>query len=283
MKLGFDLLLWTTHVTEQHWPILDRLKATGYDGAEIPMFEGEVAHYRQLGQRLRDVGLASTGIGVMSGGNSISPDKAQRAGALDHLKWLIDCTEAIGGDVCAGPFHQPLGEFSGRGPTPDEVKWCADVHKEASQYAARSGLALAVEPLNRFECYFLNTMEQAAALAARVDEPNYGFLFDTFHTNIEENDVPALVRSTFEWIKHVHITENNRGVPGAGHIPFQPIFDALRQSGWDGWLTVEAFGSALPDLAAATKIWRPLFDRPEDVYEGAYRLMRDGWDAAGQG
>src|SRR5689334_4147058 len=107
MKLGFDLLLWTTHVTEQLWPILDDLK---------------------------DVGLAATGIGVMSGGSAISPDKAVRAAALDHLKWLVDCTAAIGGDVVAGPFHQPLGEFSGKGPTADEVAWCADVHKQAAQY-----------------------------------------------------------------------------------------------------------------------------------------------------
>src|SRR5690606_21804469 len=157
MKLGFDLLLWTTHVTEEHWPILDRLKATGYDGAEIPMFEGSVAHFEKLGKRLADAGLAATGIGVMSGGSAISPDKAERDGALDHLKWLVDCTAAIGGDIAAGPFHQPLGEFSGRGPTPDEVKWCADVHKEAAQYAARSGNTLAVEPLLLLQCYFLIT------------------------------------------------------------------------------------------------------------------------------
>lgn len=277
MRLGFDLLLWTTHVTEQHWPILDRLKATGYDGAEIPMFEGTVAHYQQLGQRLKDVGLASTGIGVMSGGSAISPVRAERDGALDHLKWLIDCTAAIGGDVAAGPFHQPLGEFSGRGPTGDEVKWCAEVHKQAAQYAAAAGITLAVEPLNRFECYFLNTMEQATELVELVDEPNYGYLFDTFHTNIEENDVPALIAKTIGAITHVHITENNRGVPGAGHIDFASVFKALKSAGWDGWLTVEAFGSALPDLAAATKIWRPLFAREEDVYEQGFRLMRDGW------
>ena len=280
MKLGFDLLLWTTHVTEQHWPILDRLRATGYDGAEIPMFEGSVAHYQKLGQRLRDAGLASTGIGVMSGGNAISSVAAERQGALDHLKWLIDCSAAIGADVTAGPFHQPLGEFSGRGPTADEVKWCAEVHRQAAQYAATAGIALAVEPLNRFECYFLNTMEQATELTRLVDEPNYGYLFDTFHTNIEENDVPALIGQTIHAIKHVHITENNRGVPGAGHIRFQPVFDALKAAGYDGWMTIEAFGSALPDLAAATKIWRPLFDREEDVYEKGFALMRDGWAKA---
>ncbi len=283
MKLGFDLLLWTTHVTDQHWPIIESLKATGYDGVEIPIFEGDVAHYEKLGRRLREAGLLATGIGVMPGGgkSAISPDKAERQGALDHLKWLIDCTAAIGGDIAAGPFHQPLGEFSGRGPIADEIKWCAEVHKQAARYAAPAGITLAVEPLNRFECYFLNTMKQAAALSRAVDEPNYGYLFDTFHTNIEENDVPALIGETIGAITHVHITENNRGVPGAGHIAFQPIFNALKRAGYDGWLTIEAFGSALPDLAAATKIWRPLFTSEADVYEKGLRLMQEGWARAG--
>lgn len=280
MKLGFDLLLWTTHVTDEHWHIIDALKAAGYDGIEIPMFGGEVAHYEEIGRRLRDRGLESTGIAVLPAGNCISPDADERRKALDGLKWMIDCTVAIGARTVAGPFHQPLGIFSGSGPTADEVKWCAEVHKQAAQYAAQGGVTLAVEPLNRFECYFLNTMEQATTLTAKVDEPNYGYLFDTFHTNIEENDVPVLIGKTIHAIKHVHITENNRGVPGAGHIRFQPIFDALRRNGYDGWLTVEAFGSALPDLAAATKIWRPLFDKESDVYEGAIKLMRAGWDAA---
>lgn len=280
MKLGFDLLLWTTHVTDEHWPIIERLKATGYDGVEVPMFEGTPDHYEKLGRRLRDVGLGATGVGVMAGGNAISPDYVQRAGALTHLNWLTDCTAALGATLVCGPFHQPLGEFSGRGPTADEIAWCADVHKQAAQYAARQGVALSVEPLNRFECYFLNTMEQAASLVRRVDEPNYGYLFDTFHTNIEENSVPPLIASTIGQINHVHITENNRGVPGAGHIDFQSVFNALKQSGYDGWMTIEAFGSALPDLAAATKIWRPLFGSEAEVYEKGFKLMREGWDRA---
>jgi D-psicose/D-tagatose/L-ribulose 3-epimerase len=280
VKLGFDLLLWTTHVTDEHWPIIERLKATGYDGVEIPIFEGPVSYYEAIGRRLKDMALESTGVAVLPAGSCISPDAAERQKALDGLKWMIDCTAAIGADVVAGPFHQPLGVFSGSGPTPDEAKWCAEVHKQAARYAAGAEVTLAVEPLNRFECYFLNTIDQAVALSNAVDEPNYGYLFDTFHTNIEENNVPALVSATIEHIKHVHITENNRGVPGAGHIPFQPIFDALRRGGYDGWMTVEAFGSALPDLAAATKIWRPLFARESDVYEGAFRLMREGWDRA---
>jgi D-psicose/D-tagatose/L-ribulose 3-epimerase len=123
-------------------------------------------------------------------------------------------------------------------------------------------------------------MEQATELTRLVDEPNYGYLFDTFHTNIEENDVAALIAKTFHAIRHVHITENNRGVPGAGHIDFRSVFGALKKAGWDGWLTIEAFGSALPDLAAATKIWRPLFASEAEVYEKGFTLMRDGWAKA---
>lgn len=283
MKLGFNLLLWTTHVTDEHLPIIERLKATGYDGVEIPMFEGSPEHYAKLGERLRDAGLGSTGISIMPPGcgkSAVSAEPAERAAALDHIKWLIDCTAALGGDLAAGPLHQPLGDFTGSGATSDEKACAVEVHKAAAQYAARNGIKLSVEPLNRFECYFLNTAADAAELVTRVNEPNYGYLYDTFHLNIEENSLTDVIPATIKQINHVHISENNRGVPGAGHIAFQPIFAALKRGGYDGWLTIEAFGSALPDLAAATKIWRPLFARPEDVYERGYRLMREGWDAA---
>ena len=78
----------------------------------------------------------------------------------------------------------------------------------------------------------------------------------------------------------MHISENDRSTPGTGQINFAAVFAALKLSGYDGWLTVEAFGQALPDLAAATRIWRPLFDRPEDVFKGAFSLMSQGWAAA---
>ena len=282
MKLGFNLLLWTIHVTDTHLPIAEKLKATGYDGVEIPMFGGDVAHYRALGRRIADLGLEATGVGVMPGGGKscISPDKAQREAALDHLKWLIDCTHALGGNLVAGPFHQPLGAFSGQPPTRAELQRLAEVHKDAAVYAAGAGITMAVEPLNRFECYILNTTAAAAALVAEVAEANYGYLYDTFHSNIEETSVAGVIEKTAPALKHVHISENTRGVPGQGHIDFAAVFRALRRAGYDGWMTVEAFGSALPDLAAATRIWRPLFASPEAVYEGAYRLMRDGWDRA---
>jgi D-psicose/D-tagatose/L-ribulose 3-epimerase len=283
MKTGFNLLLWTTHVGETHFSLLEKLKAAGYDGVEIPVFEGDVAHFEQVARALADNGLDCTTVTVLpsEAHSAISPEPESRAGALDHLKWAIECSTALGSELLCGPFHQPLAVFSGAGPTDDEKARAAEVHRQAADIAAEAGLVLAIEPLNRFECYFLNTMADARAHVRRVDRPNFGALYDTFHANIEEKDPVGCIAETADVIRHVHVSENDRGTPGKGHVPWLATFRALRAAGYDGWLTVEAFGTALPALAAATKIWRDLHASPEEVYEHGLRTMRDNWIAAG--
>jgi D-psicose/D-tagatose/L-ribulose 3-epimerase len=283
MKAGFNLLLWTTQVGETHLPLLARLKAAGYDGVEIPVFEGTAAQFGRIGRALRDNGLGCTTVTVLpdEARSAISPDPARRRGALDHFRWAIECSAALGSEVLAGPFHQPLAVFSGAGPTADEKARAVEVHRQAAELAACTGLVLAIEPLNRFECYFLNTMADARAHAQRVDHPNFGVLYDTFHANIEEKDPVGCIAETADVIRHVHVSENDRGTPGRGHVPWLATFKALRAAGYDGWLTVEAFGTALPALAAATKIWRDLHASPEEVYEHGLRTIRENWAAAG--
>ncbi|MEM7021697.1 MAG: sugar phosphate isomerase/epimerase family protein [Pseudomonadota bacterium] len=282
MKTGFNLLLWTTHVTEAHLPLLAELKAAGYDGVEVPLFEGDVAHFRKLGQAIKDHGLGCTTVTVLPDAehSAVHPDPKSRQGARDHLAWSIACSEALGSEVLAGPFHQELAVFSGEGPTAEETAWAIEVHRDAADQAAAVGLTLAIEPLNRFECYFLNTMADSKAYALKVDRPNFGVLYDTFHANIEEKDPIGCIAETADVIRHVHISENDRGTPGKGHIDFAATAKALRAAGYDGWLTIEAFGTALPGLAAATKVWRSFFPSREEVYKHGLVTMREAWAAA---
>ncbi|MBI1375744.1 MAG: TIM barrel protein [Phycisphaera sp.] len=279
MKIGFNLLLWTGFVEEEHHGLLDSLKKTGYDGVEIPLFAGDVAHYTKLGGVLKDKGLGCTAVTVMpdQAHSCVSPDAASRAGALDHLKWAIDCCEAMGAETLLGPFHQPLGEFTGNGATEDEKKWAADVHRQAADYAQERDVVLALEYLNRFECYFITTMEQAADYVSRVGHSNFGTMYDTFHANIEEKDPIGIITPNIDVIRHVHISENDRGTPGFGHVPFPETLSTLKSAGYDGWLTIEAFGRALPDLAAATRVWRDFFPSPEHVYTEGYKLIKQLW------
>ena len=282
MKIGFNLLLWTGHVDETLLPHMQALKAAGYDGVEIPMFGGDTAHYRKLGQQIRDLGLECTAITIIPDAehNPLSADKAHRDKAV---AWLTEATEwaaALSSPILCGPIHQPLGMFTGEAPTDLEKGRLAEVHRKVAENAVQYGIPIVVEYLNRFEAYILTTMADSLAHAARVDHPNFGVMHDTFHANIEEKDPVGIVYRAAPKLRHVHISENDRGTPGRGHIAFGPHFKALRAVGYDGWCVIEAFGRALPALAAATRVWRD-FSPPEQVYLEGINIIRDGWAAAG--
>ncbi|MCI0457594.1 MAG: sugar phosphate isomerase/epimerase [Gemmataceae bacterium] len=281
MRTGMNLLLWTTHVTSEHFPIIAKLKQAGFDGVELPLFGGDAAHYRTLAQELKKQGLGCTTVTVATPEASpISPDAKVRQAAVERLKWAIEMTATLGGEILCGPYHSPLAVFSGSGPTDDERKRAADVLRQAAEEAKKANVLLAIEYLNRFECYFLTTAAQARALVKQVDHPSFRMMYDTFHANIEEKDIPQTIKSIADSFVHVHISENDRGTPGTGHVHWDETFKALRGVTYDGWLVIEAFGRALPDLAAATKVWRDLFPSAEEVYTRGLRFMKEKWAAA---
>ena len=255
---------------------LERIKKAGFDGVEVPVFSGEPRDYAALARVLDEIGLARTAVTIIPdvGQSPISPDPAARARARDRLHWSIDCIQALGGTVMAGPYHSPLGVFTGNGPTDGEIAAGAEVLHEAASYAEPAGIHLSIEPLNRFECYFLNTLEQGARLRARVAHRNFSYMFDSFHANIEERDMVAGLGRYAGEITHIHISENDRGIPGRGHIPWRAVFDAIKRSGYDGWLTVEAFGRGVPEIASATKVWRDLFPDLPTLIRESFALIR---------
>jgi D-psicose/D-tagatose/L-ribulose 3-epimerase len=226
-------------------------------------------------------GLACTAVTVVNpAANPISPDPGLRQAGLDHIKWALDMTAIMGGTHLCGPFHSPLGVFSGTGPTAEEKKWAVEVLRKAAEEAQKVKVMLGIEYLNRFECYFLTTAADARALVKAVDHPYFRSMYDTFHANIEEKHPAEVIHAFKDSFVHVHISENDRGTPGTGHVPWDETFRALRQVGYDGWLVIEAFGRALPDLAAATKVWRDLFPNAEEVYTHGLRFMKEKWAAA---
>lgn len=284
MKIGMNFLLWTGHVTEEHVDTLRKLKAVGFDGVEIPVFDAaSPEHYRTLGRILDDLGLERTAVTILPDEqhNAISPVAAHRAAAISHLRRVIDCVHALGAPMLAGPFFQVLGQFTGERPTEAELERAAEVHRAIAPIARSAGLACALEPLNRFEAHLLNTVEQAVAYARRVGDPDFGILYDTFHAHIEEKDPIAALQELHASgsLKHVHIAENDRGTPGRGHAKLRETIRTLRALGYDGWLTIEAFGRGVPELAAATRVWRDFFPDPEQVYSEGYRLIDDTWRA----
>jgi D-psicose/D-tagatose/L-ribulose 3-epimerase len=245
------------------------------------VFEGTAEHYKAVRKELDNQGLGCTTVTIANEqANPISADAAVREAAVERLKWAIDMTAALGGEILCGPYHSPLAVFSGAGPTEDEKKQAADVLRQAAEYGAKARVRLAIEYLNRFECYFLTTAADARALVQRVDHANFRMMYDTFHAHIEEKNVSRAIATVADSFIHVHISENDRGTPGTGMVHWDETFRALRKARYDGWLVIESFGRALPALAAATRVWRDLFPSAEEVYTQGLRFIKEQWAAA---
>jgi D-psicose/D-tagatose/L-ribulose 3-epimerase len=273
-----NLLLWTAHLTEKQYPLLEQLKKTGFDGVEVPMFEGDLSHYERVGQKLRDLGLGATSVTVMTPEeNPVSPDANLRGRAFDRIRDRIDWTAAIGGDVLCGPLHSPLGQFTGTGPTEDEKKRLVEFHQRACEHARPANITIGLEILNRFETYCVSTVDIGIEIVDAVNAPNFGLHLDPFHQNIEEKDFAQSIIRAGKRVVHYHISENDRGVPGTGHVDWAGVFAALKRIKYQGWLTIESFGQLLPDLAAATRVWRPLFPSEEAVYKQGFKFIQKMW------
>ncbi len=279
MQIGINLLLWTAAVGEQDLGLLDDVRGWGYDGVEFPMFAADSSPWATLAAKLDDLGLGRTAVTVVpEEANPISAEASVRRAGLDHLKACVDACVTLGAEVLAGPLYSPCGKLVGRGPTAEEWEWGLEAMRAAADHARSAGVTLAVEPLNRFETYFLNGIADTVRFVDEVARPNCGMLFDTFHANIEEKDPVGAVSLAGGRIAHFHISENDRSTPGEGHIPFAASLAALKATGYDGWLTVEAFGRALPEIAAATCIWRDMIAGEETVARKAAPFVRRMWE-----
>jgi D-psicose/D-tagatose/L-ribulose 3-epimerase len=282
MKYGMNLLLWSGEVSDSLFPVIEKIKAIGYDGVEIPIFNLDL-DYAAIGKRLDDLGLKRTAVTIRGeDDNPISPDAAVRRRGVDNNKRTIDVCAAAGVETLIGPYHSAIGLFSGAGRTDDEWKWGIESMRETAEYAGQAGVHLGVEWLNRFECYFLNCAADATAFVRAVDHPACGMMYDTFHSNIEEKCIKSSLAAGGDKLCHIHISENDRSTPGKGGVNWQKTFDSIAEIDYDGWMVVEAFGLALPEIAAATKIWRKMFTDEITLATDAYRFMRDQMAARGK-
>ncbi|MBX7165229.1 MAG: sugar phosphate isomerase/epimerase [Pirellulales bacterium] len=270
MKFGMNLLLWTDTLHDGLMPVLSELKSLGYDGVELPIFELDPQKYGTWGKRLAELGLECTAVTVRGpDDNPISPDPKIRAKAVELNKLALECCEAAGAQTLVGPYHSALGIFTGAGPTADEWRYGIETMQKTAEHAQTHGVMLGIEYLNRFECYLLNTAADTARFVREVGHPHCRMMYDTFHSHIEEKDTAAAIKTCAAETVHVHISENDRSTPGAGQVQWDVTFDTLKSVGYDGWLVIEAFGLALPNLVAATKIWRRM-------YKDEMQLARDG-------
>ncbi|WP_245871627.1 sugar phosphate isomerase/epimerase family protein [Sediminicola luteus] len=271
------MLLWTDHVTETHYPIIEKLKEIGYHGIEIPLGQGDLRHYHKLGNEIAQLDLEVTAVtSIHANTNIASPDKKIRQAGLDQLRWAMDMGAALGVKTICGPFHSAFAHFSQKPPAQAERQWSAEYLHLAGGYASENGITLAVEALNRFECYLYNTMGDLKMLLDQVAHPNVGAIYDSHHAHIEEKNHEGALNTIATHLKHVHISESDRGTPGNGQVHWHSVFNTLQDMGYDGWLTIEAFSRSAPEFANAINVWRD-FSPAEEIITQGFDFIKKNW------
>jgi len=276
MKFGVNTFIWTPSFDKSNLPLLPVVKEHGFDGVEVPLFRPAEFAAADIRKGLQQNGLECTVCSILvSGFSLISEDAEVRRKTRIHLEDSIRAVADVGAKIIAGPLYSPVGYLPGRRRTAEEWRWAVEGYQSLTGTLEANGVTLAIEPLNRFETYFLNITADLAALCDEVDHPNVGILLDTFHANIEEKDIAAAFRTAGRRLKHVHTCENDRGIPGSGHVEWAGVFQALRDVRYDGWLTIESFGFALGELSAAASIWRDIETSPDAIaFEGVKFLKK---------
>jgi D-psicose/D-tagatose/L-ribulose 3-epimerase len=253
------MLAWTMSVGKELEPLFLRIREWGFDGVEIFVSPEVPSNLRAVKDVLDTANLDRTTCSVLpKNANLVSPQAEVRVRGIDYLKKCVARTAELDARLLCGPLYAALGVMTGSRRTKEEWSWAVEGLRTVARDAQELGITLCLEPLNRFETYFLNTLEDAARLVREIGAPNVRVHFDTFHANIEELNPAAALRSIARELGHVHISENDRGVPGTGHNDWRGVLLALKEIGYDGWLTIESFGRPEPQLAAAAAIWRDL-------------------------
>lgn len=274
-KIGFNVLAWTAAVSDDLFPVIDRLKGIGYDGVEFYLGAPELSAYQSMGKFTKDLGLETTAVMTLGKDeNPISESAEIRAKALNKIKWAVDRAHALNSKIICGPFHSAHTIFVNRPAEDWEYEAAGEVLRQAGDYAASAGITFAMEALNRFECYLCNTMEQLNKLIKAANHPNVQAMFDTHHANIEEKSYGKALDTIAPVLAHFHISENDRGTPGEGQVLWDNAFAALAKIQYKGWLTIEAFSRNDPDFANAIGVWRE-FNDPWDIAEKGYQFIRE--------
>jgi D-psicose/D-tagatose/L-ribulose 3-epimerase len=274
-KYGVNLLLYTSSFDEDSLGFLAKAPDLGVDGVEIPIFDPETTPVDKAKELMEANSIECTTCSILGPDRDlISEDPDIRANAKKYIKDSIKISSEWSSPILCGPLYSAVGKLVGRSRLGIEWDWAVEGLKEMGDFAADHGVTLAVEPLNRFETYFINTAEDCAKLVDDVDHPNVKIHLDTFHMNIEEKSLYQAIKHVGHRLAHMHCCENDRGTPGSGNVDWDGVFKALKEIGYDGWIVVESFVPGVPEIAKAAAIWRPLAPSADVIAVEGIRFLR---------
>lgn len=257
--------------------MLKRISELGFDLVEIGLDDPEKIDPEKLNQKLNQLNLDITLCGAFGPERDISHEKEEiQKKGIRYIKTALNLCDKVGSPVFAGPAYSAVGKSRHlpKREREEERNRAVENLRKCVKFAEEVGVDLALEPLNRFENDMVNTVQGAKEIIEEVGSPNLKLHLDTFHMNIEEKDIPQAIENAGDLIAHFHASENDRGAPGSGHIPWDQISTSLENTGYNGAVVIESFIPDVEEIARAASIWRPLAQSSDELAKDGLSFLQ---------
>jgi D-psicose/D-tagatose/L-ribulose 3-epimerase len=276
IKFGVNTLVWVLSFSGKDFPLLQKISSMGFDAVELtPGEEFRNIKPDVIRKELEKANLEATLCGSFEDFNDISSvDPSIRQTGIDYMKDYTDWASEIGAKIIGGPLYSELGKKRYLSTEERKAEWdrSADSLKRIGDDAAKKGVIIALEPINRFEIDMINTAEQGCMMCDQVDNPSIKLMLDSFHMNIEDQALGDAIRASKKHLVHFHTCSNNRGIPGKGHIRWEEIKQALNEIDYKGYGVIESFAQG--QVAAFANIWRPLVTDQDDIPREGVKFLK---------
>jgi len=274
-KIGISAFAWTGKLDSSHLELLPEIKEMGFDAFEIPMFDPADLDVIAIRRAFASSDLDCTICAILPAGiNPISPDPDVRERSKQHLAQCIEIAGALDAKLLGGPLYAPIGYLPEHRPTDEEWDWAVVYFQSAAKLLDVNRVTLSIEPVNRSETFFLRTAREAKRLCEAIGHEYIGVTIDTFHANIEERRIVDAVHVLGPWLTHLHLSENDRGLLGQGHVPFSEILAALQDTQYGGYLMIEGFGYSSVEMTGPGALWAETNVSPKDIALSGIQYLR---------
>jgi D-psicose/D-tagatose/L-ribulose 3-epimerase len=277
MRLGINTFLFTSPFTTESTKLFPKFKKWGFETVEIPIEDPSHIDPAKVKAAADKNGLKIGSVcACMGPGRDFRGSPAEQKTAMDYCKAIIDQAATMGCPSVIGPVYSVVGKADAVEPAQQKKEWALVVKnlKELCKYAEKNGVQICVEPLNRFETDFLNTVEQALKLVKDVGSKALKIHLDTFHMNIEQKNQADSIRKAGKLLAHFHACGSDRGTPGNDHIDCKPIVKALKDVKYDGDVVIESFTTDVKVIARAAAIWRRMEPTTEEIATKGIKFLK---------
>ncbi len=245
----------------------------GYDVVEIPLLKPEKLDTEAINATLKNRNMVlCCGTGLSLDSDITSNDAKVREKGFNHLKMSVDLCHTMNSKLLAGVIYEPWG-IPNRVISNNAREHMVEVLGEVARYAKDKQVDLALEVINRYEGRMINTVKQGRAIVDAIGEDNVGIHLDTYHMNLEEDDITSAIVESKDYMKHFHVSGNNRCAVGQGHIDWDSVFDALSRVNYKGFVNVECFVKSKNEVADSVFLWRDL-DEPINMAKNSLEYIK---------